>query len=464
MAAEAGKGSGVKLAVAVVGVLVVALGGAFVMRGQAPDAPPAANEAAAPTAETVTPAATAEGATPAAVADAAPAAETAQAAPPATPVQTAEAPEAPEAPVAEPQAEETSAAQTEAAEPEPAAVDAPEAAEVAAAAPVAAAPAPEPVTIGNWRVEADGAGLVAGQAAPGAAVAILVDGAEVARTVASSGGEFVALFTLAAKDSPSLLTLSAALPDGTALPVPAAIALAPIGGDAAPAGVLLAETGVEVQAPAEEAQARGEVAITSVAIAPDGAVQVNGQATAGQVVRLYLNDALVRDVTVPDAGLWRVDLPPVTVGQHFLRADQITAEGRVTARAERAITREAPVESAAAPVPVAVPVAVPTPAPAQAAPALASAAPAPDAAQAPVAGAAEPAPVQAEAAPTGAPEAPAAPELVTITVEPGFTLWRIAREVYGDGVLYVQVFDANRDQIRDPDLIYPGQVFTLPAR
>ena len=52
---------------------------------------------------------------------------------------------------------------------------------------------------------------------------------------------------------------------------------------------------------------------------------------------------------------------------------------------------------------------------------------------------------------------------VVVTVQPGFTLWRIATETLGEGVLYVQVFEANKDQIRDPDLIYPGQVFTIPA-
>ena len=51
---------------------------------------------------------------------------------------------------------------------------------------------------------------------------------------------------------------------------------------------------------------------------------------------------------------------------------------------------------------------------------------------------------------------------VLVTVEPGFTLWRIARETYGEGILYVRVFEANRDQIRNPDLIYPGQVFAVP--
>ena len=49
-----------------------------------------------------------------------------------------------------------------------------------------------------------------------------------------------------------------------------------------------------------------------------------------------------------------------------------------------------------------------------------------------------------------------------ITVQPGNTLWGIAREKYGEGVLYVRVFEANTDRIRDPDLIYPGQIFSVP--
>jgi nucleoid-associated protein YgaU len=55
-----------------------------------------------------------------------------------------------------------------------------------------------------------------------------------------------------------------------------------------------------------------------------------------------------------------------------------------------------------------------------------------------------------------------APGVQRVTVEKGFTLWAIAREKYGEGVLYVRVFEANKDLIRDPDLIYPGQVFDLP--
>jgi nucleoid-associated protein YgaU len=70
----------------------------------------------------------------------------------------------------------------------------------------------------------------------------------------------------------------------------------------------------------------------------------------------------------------------------------------------------------------------------------------------------------ASVAPTPPPADGAAPSApVTVTVQPGFTLWAIAKGQYGDGILYVQVFEANRGQIRDPDLIYPGQVFTLPT-
>ena len=48
-------------------------------------------------------------------------------------------------------------------------------------------------------------------------------------------------------------------------------------------------------------------------------------------------------------------------------------------------------------------------------------------------------------------------------MQPGATLWAIARERYGDGMRYVSVYESNRSQITDPDLIYPGQVFDLPA-
>ncbi len=65
-------------------------------------------------------------------------------------------------------------------------------------------------------------------------------------------------------------------------------------------------------------------------------------------------------------------------------------------------------------------------------------------------------------------EAPAATEAAvaadsTYTVQSGDTLWRIARTHYGDGELYVKVFEANRDVLDDPERIVPGQEIRLPA-
>ena len=57
---------------------------------------------------------------------------------------------------------------------------------------------------------------------------------------------------------------------------------------------------------------------------------------------------------------------------------------------------------------------------------------------------------------------PDAPAISVVTVQRGDTLWAISRDNYGSGFMYVRVFEANRDAIRDPDLIYPGQIFDLP--
>ena len=50
-----------------------------------------------------------------------------------------------------------------------------------------------------------------------------------------------------------------------------------------------------------------------------------------------------------------------------------------------------------------------------------------------------------------------------VIVQPGNSLWRIARATYGEGVRFTEILAANRDQISDPDLIFPGQVFKIPA-
>ena len=409
---------------------------------------------------------------------------------------------------------------------------------LAAAPTPEAAPAPtpmaasEPPGFDTVRIETDGSALVAGRAAPGAAVAILVEGDEVAMVPADGAGSFAALFTLAPSDLPRRMSLRMTLADGTQVASVQEVALAPIRPPVAPDAV--AEAAPETAAPAPEAAAEAPaepaaessaplllteggatvlapasaevpVSVDTISYGPDGAVIVGGRGTPGGALRLYLDNAEVALVQVARDGAWQTPLAEVAPGLYTLRADQVDASGKVLSRFETPFKREtpealaavlapaapeapaaepapatptaeAPPEPEAAPAPEAVAAEAPAPEPAPAtvlaeAPATepAAAPAAPDSAPAPAPQATapepapEPAPVVAPAAPADA--APAAPEPVptlTVTVQPGFTLWRIARENFGDGVMYVQVFEANRDKIRDPDLIYPGQVFAIP--
>jgi nucleoid-associated protein YgaU len=153
------------------------------------------------------------------------------------------------------------------------------------------------------------------------------------------------------------------------------------------------------------------VAVDAIAYDAEGGVNLSGRAAGGDTVRLYLDNAVLADVAVGDDGQWAADLTGVAPGVYTLRVDQIGADGAVSSRVETPFLREER-ESIAA----------------------------------------------AMAEETGADGFAVAVQ----TVQPGNTLWAIARERYGDGILYVQVFEANRDRIRNPDLIYPGQIFLLP--
>jgi nucleoid-associated protein YgaU len=55
------------------------------------------------------------------------------------------------------------------------------------------------------------------------------------------------------------------------------------------------------------------------------------------------------------------------------------------------------------------------------------------------------------------------PEVNTAIVGRGDSLWRISRRIYGGGLRYTVIYTANKEQIRNPNLIYPGQVFVLPG-
>ncbi|MCE6961695.1 LysM peptidoglycan-binding domain-containing protein [Cereibacter sphaeroides] len=375
----------------------------------------------------------------------------------------------------------------------PAAVPAPsEAPPQAAAAPgAAAAPAPAPspappevaVVLPAFdvvRIESDGSALVAGRAQQGAEVEVLIDGEEAAETTADAANRFAVMFSIPADNRPRRLSLRMVLPDGAEHLARSSVLVAPILAPA-PSAAAVADAGTAPAVPAQKApaallvgdgevkvlQSAGEsldevagVSVDTISYASDGAVLLSGRGGPGDFVRLYLDNAELATVTVAPDGTWATSLSGIEPGLYQLRADRIDPAGEVVARFETPFERESHETVAAA---------------------LQALASAPEAASAPPAGpeaasgqegmpampGADPGrpaaalPGAPPAAPAGTEAAPAVP--LSVTVQPGFSLWRIAEQSLGEGILYVKVYEANRQAIRDPDLIYPGQVFTLPA-
>ena len=71
--------------------------------------------------------------------------------------------------------------------------------------------------------------------------------------------------------------------------------------------------------------------------------------------------------------------------------------------------------------------------------------------------------VNAAAAGQGGPAGAASAPAGSYTVQKGDTLSKISKQFYGDANKYQKIFDANRDQLKDPDKIQPGQVLRIPT-
>jgi len=152
-----------------------------------------------------------------------------------------------------------------------------------------------------------------------------------------------------------------------------------------------------------------ELALDSIAYDPLGNVTVGGRSNPSGLVRFYINNEAVSATKTNESGYWEADLSDIIPGTYTLRIDELSLKGDVISRLESPFKREDRERLANLIAPSTSPV-----------------------------------------------------RINIVTVQPGNTLWAIARKRYGDGLLYVQVFEANRDKIKNPDLIYPGQLFDLP--
>ena len=152
-----------------------------------------------------------------------------------------------------------------------------------------------------------------------------------------------------------------------------------------------------------------QLALDSIAYDPFGNVTVGGRSSPSGLVRFYVNNEAISAAKTNKEGYWETDLSDIVPGTYTLRIDQLSLKGDVVSRLESPFKREDREKLAK--------LIAPSTSPAR---------------------------------------------INIVTVQPGNTLWAIARKRYGDGLLYVRVFEANRDKIKDPDLIYPGQLFDLP--
>ncbi len=277
------------------------------------------------------------------------------------------------------------------------------------------------------RVGARGMLVAAGRAAPMAEVVLMDGRREIGRARADARGEWVILPADALPAGARELSLQARRPGGDTVPgrdvvvvlvpEPAPPAEADPGVAARVAGplaVLLPGAGGPrdeaprlLQGPPEgpAASPRGtRLGLDIVDYEEDGDIRFSGTAPPGATVRLYVGTEHLGDATTSAAGRWQITpASQPDIGRHLLRVDQLAAKGGgVSARIELPFQRER----------------------------------------------------LPEAAREGQND---------LIVQPGQNLWRIARRVYGRGNRYTVIFDANRAQIRDPRLIYPGQVFAVPG-
>ena len=304
------------------------------------------------------------------------------------------------------------------------------------------------------RVQPDGSALVAGRAAPNTGIDLLDADKVIGHIVTNSAGQFVMLPKELAPGS-HLLTLrvTGADPDKSStqnitVVIPKTkqeevlVALTAPGQTTQVLSDAVPNPAAKVAAtPKDAAKADVRVAIRVVEAGEGGALFASGTSSAGQAIQLYLSGTAIAKATTAEDGHWSFTVSKgMKPGSYLVRADALAANGDVVARAE--VPFDYPADASAAPA------------------TAANAAASKD-------GAGANAPKASEVAATS--KVPVSSEsdavvkqLDTAIVTRGDSLWRISRKVYGRGVRYTQIYEANTKQIRDPKLIYPGQVFVLP--
>jgi hypothetical protein len=286
------------------------------------------------------------------------------------------------------------------------------------------------------RVEPSGDAVIAGRASPGATVELLRNGIVHDRVVADASGQF-AMVPPRLPTGDSELTLRSRPPGGAAATSKQTVVVAvqPNLKDQ-PVVALMApdRPSVVLSKPEGLAASGGAVVVEAVEAEPGGKkLYVSGRSSPRASVRLYLNDSYQGSTTADASGRFTFTTMKDgggTVTAWRVRLDEVDLKsGAVRSRAEVPFTPPTAVAAAGAPADVPVPAA------------------------------------SSAAVPRASASVAAAPlRTATTVVTRGDTLWRLSSRAYGSGGRYMVIYDANHNQIRNPDRIYPGQVLLIPSK
>jgi nucleoid-associated protein YgaU len=292
------------------------------------------------------------------------------------------------------------------------------------------------------RIEPSGEAVIAGRAAPGATVELLRNGEPHDRAVADQSGQFVMVVPKLPSGTYDL-TLRTRQPDGKQVTSKQSVAvvLEPQATERPVVALMTPDkpTIVLSQPGSAKPGTASAVVVEAVEVDAGGKFHVSGQARPNTPVRLYLNEALVASVTSGDDGRFAITINEgVRPGNYRVRLDEVEAKsGKVSARAE---------------VPFNVPDKVVTGSVAD------------SSKRAESGGGPQLAAAGNTAVPGGSSSAVVVPKIATTTVSKGDSLWRLSQLNLGAGTRYAVIYKANKEQIRNPNLIYPGQIFVMPAK
>jgi hypothetical protein len=269
------------------------------------------------------------------------------------------------------------------------------------------------------RVNPRGDAVIAGRAEPGAIVTVFDGGRPIGKVTADKRGEWVLVPEGPLPTGSRELTIVQQVGEGEPMNSDSIIVLVVpeqgeniagqrAQGESQPLALKVPRLGIRSSRVLQAPMASDLTKPPSTGISVDvidyddqGNFVLAGRGEVGSEMLVYLDNVLVGRATVDADGQWRLNPGrKIEPGLYRLRADQ-HREGKVIARVELPFSRSAPTVELG----------------------------------------------------TG----------FTVTVQPGNSLWRIARRTLGRGIAFTTIYEANSHQIRDPDLIYPGQIFRVPS-